>query len=101
MGQSVGDSFRFSIFISHFWWCLGGCLEGVWRVTVGVWSVSGGCLEGVWRVSAGCLWGVWGVSVRCLGGVCEVFGGCLEGVWRGTSGNFEVLLGTLRYFRVI
>ena len=26
------------------------CLEDIWRVSEGVWSVTGGCLEGIWRV---------------------------------------------------
>ena len=47
-------------------WVPGGCLEIVWRVSAGVWRVSGGCLEGVLRVSG-----------RCLEGVIRVSGGYL------------------------
>ena len=47
---------------------------------MGVWKVSGGCLEGVWKVSGRCLEGVWKVSGRCLEGIWKVSGWCLEGV---------------------
>ena len=57
------------LFIEGVWKVHVRCLEGglkvsCWPLLVGVWRVSGGCLEGVWKVSETCLVSVWKVSVR-------------------------------------
>ena len=65
LGVVYGLSGRMSVGCLHR--CLGGCL---WVVCRGVWEVSAG-------VSGGCLWGVWWVSVGCLGFFSRVSTGCL------------------------
>ena len=61
------------------------CLLGVWRVSgeclEDVWKV-GRCLEGVWRVSKGYLEGIGKVSGRCLEDIRKVFRRYSKGFWK-------------------
>ena len=82
--HAISCMFPYSLVRYHLlgvWRVSGECLEDVWKV--------GRCLEGVWKVSGECLKGTWKVLVRCQEDVWKISGRCLEDIQKVSGGNLE------------
>ncbi len=71
------------------WRILGGCLDDVGRLSVGMLSGGCGCVEGVARLFGRCGEAVWREWGGCLDDVGRLSGGCGEAVWRVWGGCLD------------